>query len=150
MFPQLKDHVLWINWDSHAKTLLMGIRETRKFEVVKWMSFVDNMHHEIQKSPFIDIDSNHAVLSFLDEDEREVASMKLKNLKVEGHSACLTKGSQSAFGIDNPGNALVHQIRLSYQYTELVVTADVPPVTDGYVDEAELKDGEWQTVEMPA
>jgi hypothetical protein len=139
-FPQLKELVQSVVWDSVNRTLALRVSESREFDVVRWMQFVDAQHHEIQKSPFVDLDTNQATLAFLDDEGRELAKLVLNNLKVESHHCGL---SNIAGGEARP-NPLTHSVTVSYQTAELKLTnaAEDGPLGEG-------KDNEWQTVELP-
>lgn len=142
LFPQLKHYVKRVAWDSSRKEVCIQIGETAQFEVVKWMNWVDKQHHEIEKSPFVDIDSNHAILTFMDDVGAEVATLKFKNLKVESHSCRLHSGDAKNMPV-----FVQHHIVLSYQEAELQVMADRDD--SAFVNPNEHKDDEWQTVELP-
>jgi hypothetical protein len=139
-FSNLSEYVYNLNWDSVEKKLQMVMSETPRFEVVRWLNFIDDQQHIYQKSPFVDVDNNVIWLDFLDGNNAKVATLRFKNLKVENHNCSLAQGN-ATFGSES---FLRHNVTLSYQYAEMVVHAER---IDS--DDVDVKDGEWKTVETP-
>lgn len=141
-FTQLSECVDSLNWNSIDKVLHMTVIETPKFDVIKWLNFIDEQFHVYQKSPFVDIDTNVILLDFLDGNDNRVATFRFKNLKVESHE-CHMHRNVSHYGVDQKKeDHLRHMISINYQYVEMVVHGD-------RLVEEDAKDGEWQTVELP-
>jgi uncharacterized protein YrzB (UPF0473 family) len=137
MFRHLNDYVSCATWDYVEKTVSVTISETPKLEVVEWMAYVDKQYHDTQMSPFIDVDTNHALLIIIDDEGREVATLKLCNLKVMSHKTVFVREQ-----IPDNFKFMEHYISLSYQQAEVIRPKEEPM--------AECKDDEWQTVELPA
>lgn len=142
-FAHLSEFVECINWNSSQKKLYLSTSETSKFEVMKWLEFVENQYNEIQKSPFVDLDTNAAVLTFFDSCDIEVATVRFKNIKLEDHNCTVSKE-----GANLTYNYLRHSISLSYQYATVSVNLSR---TDEKEDKEtnSSEDYEWQTIETP-
>ena len=147
-FCHLSEFVDSVTWNTVQKKLTITLSETPKFEVMKWIDFMQNQYNEIQKSPFVDLDTNAALLTISDHCDHEIATIKLKNLKLEDHHCSLHKHIVSdCLGIDKQ-DFLRHNVTITYQYAETVVHAEV--VQDDDEDQNfHEKDQEWQTVETP-
>jgi hypothetical protein len=135
MFKHLNDYVSNATWDYVEKTVTIIISETPKLEVVEWMAYIDKQYQDTQKSPFIDIDTNHALLAILDDENREIAVLKLCNLKVISHKVIFVKEQ-----LPENFKFMEHYIALSYQQADVIMPKE----------KCESKDDEWQTVELPA
>lgn len=158
-FGQVAEYVQDMRWDSVEKLLHLRISETEGFEIMKWLSYLDDQYHQYQKSPFVDIDTNVAVLDFLDRNEHKIATMRFKNLKVEKHFCDLAKPDSESIGFDSDV-FLEHEVTISYQSVETVVHADQrkhnltsPKIAQmtrqaDRMDSSE-SDDEWQTVKAP-
>lgn len=157
-FPQLKENVRWVRWDAAKKTVMLELTETPKFDVYRWVEYTNKQNHDLEKSPFVDIDINSATLTFLDGGKVPVATVKFKTLTID-HHACVLNAKQSYPG--EVSESMSHELRFTYADSELTVhSTDQPEPHDickypgmagaTYKGQDELKDGEWQTVETPA
>jgi len=140
-FTQLAEFVEHITWLSAEKKFFLRIAETPRMEVLQWLEFVENQYVEIQKSPFVDLDTNAASLMILDDCDKEVATIKIKNLKLEEHHCAWHKLKADAVNNDT----LMHDITVSYQYASTVIHA----TKEKDVLDKPDSDDEWQTMETP-
>lgn len=162
-FPQLKAFFRSVKWNSVAKTLKILLYETPRFEAMKWIEYVSDQHDQMQKSPFVDTDSNVALLTFVDEYGNQVAEVRFKNLSLVSHKCDLYKEDDSLLHLeccvedaenydDSLFGFLVHRVILNYQYAEIITPESESKTPDLSVlietDNKEL-DNEWQTVEAP-
>lgn len=124
------------------------IGETAELDVLRWIRYITQQYEETQKSPFIDIEWNWVNLVLLDDADKEVGTIKLKNVNIVGHNCNFHKASNKFVGLDLGKTFLHHNISLSYQEAEIV-----PPVPKEesvvVADPNKLSDKEWQTMETP-
>lgn len=135
-FPHLTEFVQHITWNSARKQVTVQINETPLFEVYQWLTYVEDKSHEMEKSPFMDIDTNSATLHFFDACDVPIAEVRLKNLSLIDHSTNLWK---AAFSLES--RQLSHSIVLGYQYAEFMTKVKEPVVENDDV----AMDQEWQT-----
>jgi hypothetical protein len=136
MFAHLSDYVQEVDWDAVKKTLTLTIAETAEFDAFKWMMYIEYQNHEIQKSPFIDIDSNCAILEFFDNFDNVIAEFRMKNLILVSHECNLGSWCNT--------ESLTYSIEVSYQYGDMVMPKKKLPQTN-----QEITDQEWKTDEAP-
>lgn len=139
-FTHISESVNEIFWDAVKKTITLTIAETAEFDVYKWMMYIEYQNHEIQKSPFIDIDSNCAVMEFFDDFDNVIAELRMKNLALVSHECNM--GSWCS------AESLTYTIEVSYQYGDLV-TPKKKLMSKAEIDDHLATDEEWKTVEAP-
>jgi hypothetical protein len=139
--PQLTKYTNKVKWDSVKKTLKIQIEETAGFEVYEWLQYVNRRHKEAQSGPFnIDLQEDAVELKSLSEQGNALATFRFKGISLEKHTCVFA--SQDTFS-SGKGN-LAHHIVLMYQNMELLESEEIE---DPSVDNNELADEEWQTVE---
>lgn len=139
-FPQLTDCVKNISWSSVAKTLTVQLLETSKCEVYQWISYINDITNTLQNKPYSDLDANSVVVTFQDNEEVDIADLRLKNISIIYHECTLDKS-------DNCENAcLQHLVTFSYQFEEFLLRQSLENKDDTDLQEA---DDEWQTIETP-
>jgi hypothetical protein len=141
-FQNLKDQVDSVLFDSVRRTVDICLRETARFEVYKWISYLKNLHTEVAKCPFIDVDSNWAYLIFKDNEDAEVATLKLKNLEIVSHNLSLDNNSDFS-------TVLYHNVTIAYETEELVIAIEEPEDPMARVLINKETDQEWQTMQTP-
>lgn len=137
-----------VRWNSVAKQLDVTMQETPTFDVVRWLKYLADQQHEIEKSPFVDMNTSAVLLTFKDEEGNDAATLRFKNLNVVKHECSLFKASTTSYGVDSSAQALTHFVTLSYQFSELGVVEKAVEFNDDAEIEAK-EDKEWQTVETP-
>jgi hypothetical protein len=142
-FPQIGENVDALSWNSVAKTITISITETAEFEVYKWIKYIEEKSHEIQKSPFSDLDANCLVITFQDHAKKDIADIRFKNLSITNNECGLYKNTD-VDGCDY----LNYLITLSYQYDEFVLSQVKDPSIE-FPEPPEDADAEWQTVSTP-
>jgi hypothetical protein len=143
-FNNLKDYVRYVKWDAHDKKLFTEIYETPKFEVYKWIEYMSKQSHDIQISPFVDVDTNICTLIFADHEGTPITTARFKNLTVIYHSCVLETDDYDT------GEGLAHELQLQYDSVEVVVHWDNEINQSDEDENDHEKDREWQTVELPA
>ena len=137
--PHLAEYVKSVKWSSDSKRILLEIAETPAFDVYTWIEYIDKRQKEIQKGPFVNLNEDLISLHFLDENDQEIAQVKLINISLARHCCKLNaEGSK-----DKP---LRHQIVLGYQEEKLIL----PPPEETEPDQFNnnVADEEWTEVEV--
>jgi hypothetical protein len=135
--PFLSQFVETVSWDCAGQTIDITISETDRFEAYKWFGGINKRMAESQKSSFVDLEQDSLLLVFVDENDKEVTSVKFRGLCLVEHECYLAK--------DYPvENLLVHSVKLQYSDCETV-----PIFHDefGLVTPSqrnEIVDNEWQ------
>lgn len=132
LFPQLASRVVWLTWNGSKKTLHLSMGETNRFEVARWIETVEKQHAAVEKSPFMDLNSYFATLSFRDANGVEAATLTLFNLRIEDYHCELGAGRVEMT------SDLCYEIVLSYQEAELTVRSEQWQGPE--------EDAEWQSV----
>jgi hypothetical protein len=118
---------------------------TPKFEVYKWIELTNQKIHDLNISPFVDLEMNSVAIIFNDANGTAVATVTLTTLQIEKHECEL--GNTPYVG--NTGNYLIHKINFAYTSSEVVVHTDEPEFPLGMVNAKESnEDEEWQTMEI--
>lgn len=147
-FTQLDESVVAVRWNSVAKQLDVTIQETPTFDAIRWLKYLADQQHEIEKSPFVDMNTSAVLLTFKDEEGNDAATVRFKNLQVVRHECSLFKASTTSYGVDATAQSLTHFVTLSYQFSEFgVVEKQIEFKDDAEIES--LEDKEWQTVETP-
>lgn len=136
-----------VRWNSVAKQLDVTVQETPNFDAIRWLKYLGDQQHEIEKSPFVDMNTSAVLLTFKDEEGNDAASVRFKNLQVVKHEVSLFKASSTSYGVDVSAQTLTHFVTLSYQFSEFGVVERPVEFNDAEIEAKE--DKEWQTVETP-
>ena len=140
VFSQISDNVQSITWNSFNKILHLQIYENSKCEVYQWLRYIKEISHEIEKSPFTNLDANCVVVTIQDHEGNDVADLRLKNVSLADHECTFVKSIEQE-------SDLLHLITLSYQYEEFITRPSIDAIDS--CCKKQDSDEEWQTVETP-
>ena len=137
LFGKIQDSVLKIEWNIISYKVNLVIKETPKMDVYKWIKYTIKQNHDVEKSPFVNIDNNYALLEILDENEVKIVTIKFKNLSMKSHKCCFSKLHSSC--TNNGHDFLSHELEFNYQEIEEIYQKEKTEDIQTY--------DEWQTVE---
>jgi len=145
--PQLEKFVTRVEWNCVEKTLEVKILETPNFEAFAWFSTINDRYAEGQKSSFVDFEQDSLKLYFLDQQSREVACFKFKNLKLLSHE-CPLRTDCDTFGAGAPCDHVSHKIVIQYADHKVLPIQHAEAEAAASMDEQKAMDEEWQTVQV--
>ena len=147
-FNYLNDYIISVSWDAAGQTVSLSIGETADLDVLRWIKYINQQYEETQKSPFIDIEWNWVNLVLLDGQDKEVGTVKLKNVNIINHNCHMHRIRPNTLnlGIDMGPQFLTYNITLSYQEAEIIPPVQKEEAVES-TDPNKLSDKEWQTVE---
>ena len=148
--PFLSKFMKEVSWNCAEKTIDIEISETAGFDAYNWFGGINKRMQEAQKSSFVDMDQDSLLLVFMDECEKQVASIKFCGLQLVKHFCYLSNAeSLSAFGIDENPSFLCHSVSIKYTECEMMPNfreEEEENFRRSHTDENEIVDEEWQEV----
>lgn len=138
-FHQITEYVQNINWSSVEKTVDVQVTETPRCDVYQWMNYLNQISNTLQNKPYSDLDANNIMITVQDESEKDIADLRLRNVKVIYHECIFDKNNENV-------SDLCHLITLSYEFEEFVLRQSLKDNQEPNVQET---DDEWQTIETP-
>jgi len=137
--PFLSQFIKEASWNCAEKTINIEIKETAEFDSYNWFGGINKRMSEAQKSSFVDLDQDSLLLIFMDECDKEVASIKFCGLQLVKHFCYLSKKHQ---------DSLCHSISIHYTECEMIpkTRTEEDNFRRSYADENIIVDEEWQEV----
>ena len=103
--PFLQKEISGVRWDCYSKTISMDIHENDECNALEWITEMNE-----RKATLSEIEQDHLVVVFLDDDKKEIYRLKLIGLSLTEHK-CFLSG---------PAKKLVHYIQIGYDKLEKI------------------------------
>lgn len=109
--PQLVQSIESANWNCVENNITLEILETPGFSAFAWIYNINIVRRALQKSPFCDIDQDVLTLQFFDEEELQIAVIKLNGLELKNHQCLMDR---------NKDSRLIHTAVIAYDSLEMM------------------------------
>ena len=112
--PQLKSKINYVAWESVKRTLVLTIKETSHMEAYKWIKHIKESTEDSQKSTFVDLGQNCAILNIQSRSGDPITSIKFSTLILDKCHCVFHKEP------DQGDNSLMYNLE-SVSYTHLTL-----------------------------